>query len=950
MPTTNIITTYFRRSFVVSDPSVAADGLTVNLLRDDGAVVYLNGTEVFRSNMPVGTIGYQTLASTAVNGADESTFFPGSINPALLVAGTNVLAVEIHQSDATSSDISFDLSLIGSASGSGSSPVVTVAATDASAAEGGSDPGTFTVTRSDSTAAPLTVSYSMSGTAANGTDYQVLPGTITIPVGASSATVTVTPVDDTLVEGDETAVLTLIVGPSYTVGTASTATVVIADNDANLVAAGSVWKYLDDGSNQATAWQAPAFDDSSWKSGPAQLGYGDGDEQTVVGFGADANNKFITTYFRQSFVVSDPPVAANRLTMNLLRDDGAVVYLNGTEVFRSNMPAGTVGYQTLSSTGVSGADESAWHSASINPSLLVAGTNVLAVEIHQESATSSDISFDLSLVGSALSSTSSPLVTVAATDASAAEAGSESGKFTVSRTGSTAAPLTVSYSLGGTAGNGTDYQLLPGTITIPVGASSAAVTVAPVDDTLVEGSETVIITLTVGPSYTIGASSIATVVIADNDTNLVAPGSVWKYLDNGSNQATAWQASAFDDSTWSSGPAQLGYGDGDEQTVVGYGADANNKYITTYFRQSFVVLDPAIDAGGLAVNLLRDDGAVVYLNGTEVFRSNMPDGTIGYQTLASTTVNDAAESAWFSATINPALLVAGTNVLAVEIHQAAATSSDISFDLGLVASPSSAQGVASSLRMASFPSSVQAGVAGNFTVTVVDASNNIATGYRGTIHFSSSDHQAALPSDYTFTAADAGVHTFSATLKTAGSQSLTATDSTTSFITGTQSGIVAYAAAASNFAVAGYPSPTTAGASGSYSVTAKDPFGNTVTKSTTLSRPDHVIVVVEENRSFREIIGDTTDAPYLNTLAQTGAVFTNSFAIAHPSQPNYLALFSGSTQGITNDDTDYFLNQPNLASSLIGNGLSFGGYSEDLPSPGYTGPDNGAITEDIAPG
>jgi hypothetical protein len=83
------------------------------LLRDDGAVVYLNGTEVFRSNMPGGTIGYTTLASSAVDGANEITFFQTTINPTNIVRGTNVVAVELHQQRADSSDISFDLDLWG---------------------------------------------------------------------------------------------------------------------------------------------------------------------------------------------------------------------------------------------------------------------------------------------------------------------------------------------------------------------------------------------------------------------------------------------------------------------------------------------------------------------------------------------------------------------------------------------------------------------------------------------------------------------------------------------------------------------------------------------------------------------------------------------------------------------------------------------------------------------
>ena len=100
---------------------------------------------------------------------------------------------------------------------------------------------------------------------------------------------------------------------------------------------------------------------------------------------------------------------------------------------------------------------------------------------------------------------------------------------------------------------------------------------------------------------------------------LISTGAVWKYLDTGADQGTAWRGLGFVDDTWALGPAQLGYGDGDEATIVGFGADANNKYITTYFRNTFNVVD-ASSITNLRARLERDDGAVVYLNGTEVFR------------------------------------------------------------------------------------------------------------------------------------------------------------------------------------------------------------------------------------------------------------------------------------------------------------------------------------------
>jgi len=167
-----------------------------------------------------------------------------------------------------------------------------------------------------------------------------------------------------------------------------------------LVAAGSTWRYLDDGSDQGAAWRAPAFDDTAWAMGPAQLGYGDGDEATVVSYGRDASAKNITTYFRRTFAVSNPAQYAS-LVLRILRDDGAIVYLNGSEVFRTNMPAGPIDHTTLAATTIVGADESTFVSATLGPSLLVTGSNVIAVEVHQADPTSSDLSFDLELQGSA---------------------------------------------------------------------------------------------------------------------------------------------------------------------------------------------------------------------------------------------------------------------------------------------------------------------------------------------------------------------------------------------------------------------------------------------------------------------------------------------------------------------------------------------------------------------
>lgn len=170
---------------------------------------------------------------------------------------------------------------------------------------------------------------------------------------------------------------------------------------------------------------------------------------------------------------------------------------------------------------------------------------------------------------------------------------------------------------------------------------------------------------------------------------LVPRGSVWKYLDNGGDQGTAWRGLFFDDSGWAAGAAQLGYGDSDETTIVSYGPDANNKYITTYFRRAFTVDNPAAWTR-LRLRVLRDDGAVVYLNGFEVARPNMPGGTITYQTRAVAAVGDSDEDRFFDFTLPPSVLLVGNNVLAVEVHQQSPTSSDVSFDLELLATNAAA--------------------------------------------------------------------------------------------------------------------------------------------------------------------------------------------------------------------------------------------------------------------
>ena len=166
-----------------------------------------------------------------------------------------------------------------------------------------------------------------------------------------------------------------------------------------LVPSGSEWRYFDEGHDLGAKWQQPGFDDSQWKSGVAPIGYGDKGLGTSIGFGKNQKKKYITTYFRLSFSVENPEVF-NSLKVNLMRDDGAVVYLNGSEIIRDNMPSGKIGFKTPASDKVGGSSETTFVEHKIFGTSLLPGRNVLAVEVHQENGRSSDIRLDLKLMGS----------------------------------------------------------------------------------------------------------------------------------------------------------------------------------------------------------------------------------------------------------------------------------------------------------------------------------------------------------------------------------------------------------------------------------------------------------------------------------------------------------------------------------------------------------------------
>ncbi|NND03259.1 MAG: fibronectin type III domain-containing protein, partial [Acidimicrobiia bacterium] len=460
---------YFRSEFRTPNGREVLDA-SIRLIRDDGAVVYLNGVEVMRSNMPSGPIAHNTPAASTTGGSEEDRWFTESVDPSLFTPGINVLAVEVHQRTENSSDVSFALGLDAELSDEpfDTSPPsapknLTVETKSASSLAlewraasddrgidgyivkrngtkvGYSDGLTFV----DTNLAPNTTyrykviavdtslnegppSLSRNGTTLADTSPPSKPTKLRV-AKATGTSLKIkwqhardqVGVSHYVVKADGNRIGTTS-GRSFVLrglepDTEYHITVAAVDTSGNrgaarhirqetepyfvrrtAVAAGSHWRFLDDGSDQAGAWRERTFDARQWPRGEAELGYGDGDEVTIID-GGPGNDRHIATYFRRKFRIADVG-AVQQVRMSIVRDDGVVVYLNGIEIFRDNMPSGEIGYDTKALESVAGDAESEWVTVEVPANALRNGFNALAVEIHQSGQRSSDTSFDLELI------------------------------------------------------------------------------------------------------------------------------------------------------------------------------------------------------------------------------------------------------------------------------------------------------------------------------------------------------------------------------------------------------------------------------------------------------------------------------------------------------------------------------------------------------------------------
>jgi hypothetical protein len=336
-------------------------------------------------------------------------------------------------------------------------PVVNVAATDPVAAEEGRDTGTFTISRAAATSQALTINCAFSGTATFATDYTVSQQCpVTIAPGASSVSVIVTPVDDTLIEGNETVILTLQDSPNYHPAN-NAATVTITDND-----------------NVVVTVTAPDPNAAEEKRDPGTF----------------------------SISRNGPTTAALTVSCNI----GGTAILGSDYTIAPScpaiIPAGSASVLltvTPIDDSVAEGDETVTLTLTVGSGYVIGTPGVATVTIADNEVLTAE-------------------VTVTAPNPSAAEQGQEPGKFSVARTAPTNADLIVNCTIGGSASSPADYTISPTCpVTIPAGSSSITITVTPVDDNIPEGDETVTLTLAAGSGYTIGAPGSAGITIADND-------------------------------------------------------------------------------------------------------------------------------------------------------------------------------------------------------------------------------------------------------------------------------------------------------------------------------------------------------------------------------------------------------------------------------------------------
>ncbi len=721
-PPGDSVTVYFRSEFDLAPGSTVAVA-RLDILRDDGVLVRINGTEVLRDNLPPGSIDATTRALTWES-ANEDTVFSHHIDPTVFTSGTNVVTAEVHNVSRTG-DLSFDAGLelgialddqppsqpVGLMTTAVSSSAVSLAwqpSTDDGPvlhyevrADGVVVGQTASTAFVDRTVAPgSTYTYDVRAIDGAGNRSDPSAGLV---VTTPAAPVDVTPpspptslrtlaVTDSTVElawapsDDDVAVVEYQVWrdgvqvataestslidrgrqPSTTYGYRVAAvdaagnrsdwssrvevtTDPVAPAEVVAIPFRSRWSYNDSGVYPGSGWVLSAFDDAAWPEGTGEFGAGDGDEVTVV-----VNRP--TLWLRSTMEVSDPDLVDD-VRFDVVADDGVVVFVNGIEVIRDNVGPGDVDGSASAPTYRWGAAEQMVRSFSVPPGVLTAGTNVVAVAVVNAPG-SSDLSFDLEAVVR-MGEGGDPDVTPP----------SRPTGLTADQVTDRSARLTWTSSVDDVGVASYDVTRDGQVVAQVAGTEFVDIALAPLSDyrytvLAVDGSG--------NRSPASAELSVRTTGEPAQDIVLLGSGSVWQYLDTGV-WVPGWEAPGFDSGGWSTGRAPL--------AAVDPGTTMVSNRPTIWLRHILSVPDRTAVAD-LELVMAADDGAVVYLNGVEVVRDNVPAGVPDGTTSAATYRWGAAEQEYRRFVLPVDVLVDGTNTIAVALLNAR-DSGDMWFDLEL---------------------------------------------------------------------------------------------------------------------------------------------------------------------------------------------------------------------------------------------------------------------------
>lgn len=340
-------------------------------------------------------------------------------------------------------------------------PSASITATDATATEASTTTGEFTVSLSFASVGTTTINYSVSGTATPDVDYTALSGSVEITDGNDSATITVTPLDDSDVEGNETVIVNLSVGDGYVVGSPSGATVTITDDDTATPIA-----------------SIEATDGTATESG--------------------------TTTGTFTVTLSEPSTGTTTVNYNVggtATPDVDYVELSGSVAITDGNSTGTITVTPIDD-GTVESNETVIVTLDTGSGYTVGSPNNATVTIISDDSSGGDI-----------------LASVSATDAIATESGTTTGEFTISlsEVNSTGSTITVNYHMDGLATEGTDYTPTSGIVSIANGNQTATVTITPINDGNIEPDETVMIVLDSGTGYSLEGLDRAILEIIDND-------------------------------------------------------------------------------------------------------------------------------------------------------------------------------------------------------------------------------------------------------------------------------------------------------------------------------------------------------------------------------------------------------------------------------------------------